>query len=75
MIKWLKSQWHEDRFMTTAVIIVIATIIGILSVAITNTPDNVVEEVAEAVIEQEAGLPAGSVDLTPRTGEETRASK
>ncbi len=45
--------------------IVAAAVIGISS-AYWWKPDNIVEEVAEVVIEKELDLPKGSVDLTPK---------
>ncbi len=47
------------------IIILLAAAIGIGYTMYTGKPNNVVEEVAEVVIEKELGLPDGSVDLTP----------
>ncbi len=51
----------------TLLIILIAAIIGIASAYISKKPDNVVEQVAERVIELELRMPVGSIDLTPES--------
>lgn len=53
----------------TLVIVVLFTAVGFGSYYVTKQEDAVVEEFAEAIIEQQLGLEEGTIDLTPFTSE------
>lgn len=54
---------------SVALIVVVSLMIGVASVFITKKDDQVIEELAESVVEKELGLPSGSLDLTPDSKE------
>jgi hypothetical protein len=54
-----------NQALSTAAICFFAAIFGLCSVLFFHKKDNIVEQVAETVIESELGLPKGTVDLTP----------
>lgn len=59
----------NQGFVTVAVMLVVAVVVGVASVLIVKKDDQPVEELSEFVIEKELGLPQGSVDLTPGSHE------
>lgn len=57
---------------TVFIVTLIAVVVGIGSTLIfKEPPDNIVEETSEFVIEKELHLPEGSIDLTPKSPEQT----
>ncbi len=50
--------------MQTIIIVAIAAIVGAAALFVTKKPDSPVEQMAEAVIDKELGLPAGTVDFS-----------
>lgn len=56
---------NNNGFVEVVVIVAIAVVVGMISIFATKKDDAPIEEVAETVIEQQLGLPSGSVDLTP----------
>jgi len=56
--------------LSVVILIVIIGIVGVSSQYVFNEKDGQTEEFCEAVIEQQLGLPAGTIDLSPDTPEE-----
>ncbi len=56
-------KFNKDVF--TFILVASAIVVGAASVFFTKKPDNPIEQVAEAVIENELDLPRGSIDFTP----------
>lgn len=55
----------KDGFMVSAIIIVIAIVVGCAAHFVSKTNDSPLEEAAEAVIENQLNLPNGTIDLSP----------
>jgi len=65
MLSFRKNQ----AFASVAVMVVAALVVGVASVFFVKKEDQIVEEVAESIVEKQLGLPEGSVDLTPSSKE------
>ena len=59
MYKYIKAS------VSIAILVTIAVVVGFSSFFLTGKPDQVVEEIAEDVIENQLGLPDGAIDFTP----------
>lgn len=55
--------------MTVYIIIAVALALGIGSSFVFKKDDSLIEELSEGVIEEQLGIPAGSLDLTPNSPE------
>jgi hypothetical protein len=55
--------------METMIIIAICSAIGAGWAYFSNTDDSAVEEAVEIIIEDELGVPPGTIDLTPNSKE------
>ena len=55
--------------MTVYIIIAVALALGVGSAFVFKKDDGFVEELSEGVIEEQLGIPAGSLDLTPSSSE------
>jgi ABC-type sulfate transport system permease component len=49
------------------IIVALALVIGGVSAYVTKKDDGPIEQIAEAVIDRELGLPPGTVDITPNS--------
>lgn len=55
--------------MTLYIIVVAALALGVGSSFIFKKDDSLIEEISESVIEEQLGIPPGSLDLTPNSPE------
>lgn len=55
--------------MTVYIIIAVALALGIGSSFVFKKDDSLIEEISESVIEEQLGIPPGSLDLTPNSPE------
>lgn len=60
---------NTKGFVLAEAILVVALVVGIISIFLIGKDDEPLEEMSETIIEKQLGLPEGSVDLTPNSPE------
>lgn len=60
----------NEGVATVAVIVAVAFVVGVISIFVAKKEDGVVEEISEDVVENQLGLPRGSLDWTPTSPED-----
>lgn len=66
----MKKLLEGKKMWLTVGIVVACVIAGVGSWWFSGTPDGAIEEMCEAIVEQQIGLPDGSIDLSPSSPEE-----